>query len=86
MSITLEDESIGKITVTNYNPIEKDQNYAIKSLAFLMMICLKEKQDDKFKEMLSELKTAIDNIGRIYNESTSITETTDFDDQFESFR
>jgi len=86
MSITLEDESLGKIIVTNYNPIEKDQNYAIKSLAFLMMICLKEKQDDKFKEMLSELKTAIDNIGRIYNESTSITETTDFDDQFESFR
>jgi hypothetical protein len=86
MSITIEDESLGKITITPYNEIEKDQNFAIKSLAFIIMICLRDKQDEKFKEMLNELKIAIDKIGKIYNETSSISEATDFDDQFESFR
>lgn len=59
--IKIEDHNIGKITIEPFSKIDQSQNYAIKSLSMLMLMCINADEDrekfDKFLDIMKELTT-----------------------------
>jgi len=75
MKIRVADKSIGEIQLDIYTEIGKSEEYTLKSLAMLQMMCMNNEDPSKFSEFIKIIKEAVDKAQQLYQGVTD--ESTD---------
>jgi len=66
MKIRIADKSIGEVLLDVYNDIGKSEEYTLKSLAMLQMMCMNNEDPAKFSEFIKIIKEAVDKASVLY--------------------
>lgn len=67
MKIRIADKILGEISITINTDIGKCEEYVIKSLAMLQMVCMNNKDSpEKFTQMIEIVKEAVDKTNVLY--------------------
>lgn len=69
MEIKVADKRLGKCIIVTNKDIGKAEEYAIKSLCMLQLICMNKDEDpQKFYELVKIIGEAVTKIEELYNE------------------
>ena len=69
MRIRVSDKNLGEIIINTTNPIGKVNEYAVKSLCMLQLMCLNSStSDEKFTEFIKILRDATKKLNNVYGE------------------
>lgn len=69
MRIRVSDKSLGECVINVHTDIGKSEEYTIKSLCMLQLMCMnKQDSPEKFKDFISILKKAVDDIEKVYGD------------------
>lgn len=67
MRIRIADKNLGEVIINVYTDIGKSEEYTIKSLAILQMMCMnKEDSPEKFSEFIKIIKDAVNKANSLY--------------------
>jgi len=67
MDIKVIDNNIGECSIKVYKDIGKDEEYLIKSLCMLQLLCINSKEDpEKFDTLINILKEAAQKAEELY--------------------
>lgn len=70
MNIRVRDKDLGECNVKTYIDIGKDEEYLIKSLCILQMMCINSKEDpEKFNQFVGLIKELTTKADKLYNSS-----------------
>jgi hypothetical protein len=70
MNIKVRDKDLGECNIKTYNNIGKDEEYLIKSLCILQLMCINSKEDpEKFDTFIGILKEATQKAEDLYNDN-----------------
>jgi len=68
MKIRIADKTLGECVITVNTDIGKSEEYAIKSLCMLQIMCMNQKKNDpRFREFIKILRDATSKVEKIYN-------------------
>lgn len=68
MNIRVADRTLGECNIEVKTDIGKSEEYAIKSLCMLQLMCMnKQEHDERFTEFIKVLRDAINKADRIYS-------------------
>lgn len=69
MVIKVRDKDLGECDIKSYNNIGKDEEYLIKALCFLQLMCMNSEDDnEKFNSFIKILKEATKKAEELYND------------------
>jgi hypothetical protein len=72
MKIKITDKTLGECEITTFKEIGKSEEYMIKSLCMLQLMCMnKEDNPEKFTEFITRLKNASDQIHELYHDKSN---------------
>ena len=72
MRIKVSDKNLGECIVDTVNDIPKCEEYLIKSLMMVQMLCIHgDKNEDRFTELIDVVKTCVNKINEMYKEETN---------------
>lgn len=76
MNIRVADKHLGECLVKTNTDVTKAQEYTIKSLCMLQLMCMddEEQNQEKFSQFIDTIKTAVDKINKIYDGENTITD------------
>ena len=66
MKIRVSDKHIGEVTLDVYTNIGKCEEYTLKSLCMLQMMCMNNTDSAKFTEFIKIIKEAVDKASDLY--------------------
>jgi hypothetical protein len=83
MNIKVRDQNVGECNIKTYSTIGKDEEYLIKSLCMLQLLCINSKEDpEKFDRFIGILKEATQKAEDLYSEDIKESKF-DATDQFD---
>lgn len=70
MRIRIADKDIGECIIESNKDLNKEEEYALKSLCFLQLMCMgNDTGDDRFHDFVRIMKEAIEEIKKVYQEN-----------------
>lgn len=81
MRIRVADRTYGECNIEVKNEISKSEEYTIKSLCMLQLLCMRGSSgEDRFSEFIAIIRSAVDQIDKLYDEeSEEKSDTNDAD-------
>ena len=78
MVIKVRDRNVGECNIKTYTDIGKDEEYLIKSLCMLQLLCINSKSEpEKFDQFINILKEATQKAENLYSDKESNFDATD---------
>jgi hypothetical protein len=78
MDIKIREKDLGECNIHSYKNIDKKEEYAIKALCALQLMCMNANEDpEKFREFMSILKDTVRKADALFNEEGKEIDATD---------
>jgi hypothetical protein len=79
MNIKVSESTLGECQIRTFVDINKSQEYLIKALCAVQIMCINSKEDpEKFQELLHILVETTEKIEQLYNKELTVDPTEQF--------
>jgi len=76
-NLRVANKHLGEVIINSHLDLEKPEEYAIKSLAMLQMVCINPNEKQRFPEFLSIIDEAITKANALYGNGETNVDPTD---------